>query len=174
MGNSSSRILDSLSTGTNFDNDDINKLVRMFLKLDKDSSGAIDKAEFLSIPGIASNPLAKRVVEIFDKDRGGDVDLKEFIEGLSIFSNKADPEDKLLFAFKIYDIDGDNYISNGELFIVLKMMVGEGLTDIQLQQLVDRTILENDEDHDGKLNYEEFRNAIDRTAVANSLTLDDY
>ena len=37
--------------------------------------------------------------------------------------------------FKIYDIDGDGYISNGELFKVLKMMVGNNLTDIQLQQV---------------------------------------
>lgn len=30
-------------------------------------------------------------------------------------------------AFKVYDMDRDNYISNGELFIVLKMMVGNNL-----------------------------------------------
>lgn len=30
-------------------------------------------------------------------------------------------------AFKVYDMDRDEYISNGELFIVLKMMVGNNL-----------------------------------------------
>ena len=30
-------------------------------------------------------------------------------------------------AFKVYDMDRDGYISNGELFIVLKMMVGNNL-----------------------------------------------
>ena len=30
-------------------------------------------------------------------------------------------------AFKVYDIDRDGYISNGELFLVLKMMVGNNL-----------------------------------------------
>lgn len=34
----------------------------------------------------------------------------------------------------MYDIDGDGYISNGELFTVLKMMVGDNLGDVQLQQ----------------------------------------
>ena len=48
------------------------------------------------------------------------------------------------FAFDIYDIDKDGYISNGELFTVLKMMVGNNLTDLQLQQLVDRTIIKAD------------------------------
>ena len=30
-------------------------------------------------------------------------------------------------AFKVYDVDRDGYISNGELFLVLKMMVGNNL-----------------------------------------------
>jgi serine/threonine-protein phosphatase 2B regulatory subunit len=38
-------------------------------------------------------------------------------------------------AFKVYDMDRDGYISNGELFIVLKMMVGNNLKDQQLQQV---------------------------------------
>ena len=42
---------------------------------------------------------------------------------------------KLLFAFKIYDIDKDGFISNGELFTVLKLMVGSNLKDSQLQQV---------------------------------------
>ena len=37
------------------------------------------------------------------------------------------------------------------------MMVGNNLTDIQLQQLVDRTIIKADEDFDGKISYEEFK-----------------
>ena len=41
-------------------------------------------------------------------------------------------------------MDNDGYISNGELFQVLKMMVGNNLKDTQLQQIVDKTILMND------------------------------
>ena len=33
----------------------------------------------------------------------------------------------LVVAFKVYDVDRDGYISNGELFLVLKMMVGNNL-----------------------------------------------
>jgi serine/threonine-protein phosphatase 2B regulatory subunit len=61
-----------------------------------------------------------------------------------------------IVAFKIYDMDNDGYISNGELFQVLKMMVGTNLKDIQLQQIVDKTIIIADLDGDGKISYEEF------------------
>lgn len=65
-----------------------------------------------------------------------------------------------LVAFQVYDIDGDGFISNGELFQVLKMMVGDNLNDVQLQQIVDKTILEGDEDKDGRISFEEFKGMI--------------
>lgn len=43
----------------------------------------------------------------------------------SQFSVNDDEEQKLRFAFCIYDTDKDGYIANGELFQVLKMMVGK-------------------------------------------------
>ncbi len=51
-------------------------------------------------------------------------------------------------------MDRDGYISNGELFLVLKMMVGSNLKDTQLQQIVDKTIINADKDGDGKISYE--------------------
>ena len=42
--------------------------------------------------------------------------------------------------YRIYDMDNDGFVSNGELFQVLKMMVGNNLKDTQLQQIVDKTI----------------------------------
>ena len=45
---------------------------------------------------------------------------------------------------RIYDIDKDGYISNGELFQALKTMVGSNLKDAQLQQAVDKTIMIHD------------------------------
>jgi len=63
---------------------------------------------------------------------------------------------RVAVAFKIYDMDKDGYISNGELFQVLKMMVGNNLKDAQLQQIVDKTIILADLDGDGKISFEEF------------------
>lgn len=53
-------------------------------------------------------------------------------------------------------MDKDGYISNGELYQVLKMMVGNNLKDHQLQQIVDKTIIHADSDGDGKISFEEF------------------
>ena len=81
---------------------------------------------------------------------GGTVDFQEFVGGLSAFSSRGGRDEKLrcafvstrqgpfLFAsthddfcspvaFKVYDVDRDGFISNGELFLVLKMMVGNNL-----------------------------------------------
>lgn len=78
-------------------------------------------------------------------------------------------------------MDRDGYISNGELFLVLKMMVGNNLKvrtchpfrkrllslaflqDSQLQQIVDKTIMEADMDGDGKLSFEEFTAVVAKT-----------
>ena len=50
----------------------------------------------------------------------------------------------------------DGFISNEELFKVLKMMTGDNLTDTQLQQIVNRTILYLDKDCDGRIGLDEF------------------
>lgn len=137
----------------------------------QDNSGTIERDEFLSLPQVSSNPLATRMIAIFDEDGGGDVDFQEFVSGLSAFSSKGNKEEKLRFAFKVYDIDRDGFISNGELFIVLKMMVGSNLKDQQLQQIVDKTIMEADLDHDGKISFEEFTKMVENTDVSMSMTL---
>lgn len=174
MGLASSKILESLMEGTNFDREEIDRLRKRFMKLDSDGSGTIDKNEFLAIPGISSNPLANRLMTVFDEDNSGTIDFQEFITGLSAFSGKTSRTEKLKFAFKIYDIDQDGFIGNGELFIVMKMMVGKNLQDAELQQIVDKTIMENDSDGDGKLSFEEFKLAVDLKLVASALTLSAF
>ncbi|KAJ1800303.1 Calcineurin subunit B [Coemansia sp. RSA 2399] len=172
MGNANSIALDELVDSSNFTAEEIQRLYKRFSKLDKDNSGTIDKDEFLSIPQLANNPLSGRLIDIFDTDGGGDVDFKEFITGLSTFSSKGKKEEKLRFAFKIYDMDRDGFISNGELFHVLRMMVGNNLTPAQVQQIVDKTIRDADKNGDGKIDFEEFQQFVARTDVANQLTID--
>ncbi|KAK3725495.1 Calcineurin subunit B [Vermiconidia calcicola] len=174
MGNANSQMLENIVSGSNFNRDEVDRLRKRFMKLDKDNSGTIERDEFLSLPQISSNPLATRMIAIFDEDGGGDVDFQEFVSGLSAFSSKGNKEEKLRFAFRVYDIDRDGYISNGELFIVLKMMVGSNLKDQQLQQIVDKTIMEADDDRDGKISFEEFTKMVESTDVSMSMTLDQF
>ncbi|KRX93568.1 Calcineurin subunit B type 1, partial [Trichinella pseudospiralis] len=134
------------------DTEEIRRLARRFKKLDLDGSGALSVEEFMSLPELQQNPLVQRVIDIFDTDGNG--------EGISQFSVKGAKQTKLKFAFKIYDMDRDGFISNGELFEVLKMMVGNNLKNTQLQQIVDKTILFHDKDGDGKISFEEFCDVV--------------
>ncbi|GFS16948.1 calcineurin B subunit [Elysia marginata] len=169
MGNENSLQMELCST---FDMDEIKRLGKRFRKLDLDNSGALSIDEFMSLPELHQNPLVQRVIDIFDTDGNGEVDFKEFIEGISQFSVKGDKESKLRFAFKIYDMDKDGYISNGELFQVLKMMVGNNLRDTQLQQIVDKTIIHADTDGDGKISFEEFCDVVGNMDVHKKMVVD--
>jgi len=169
MGNEASLPLDMCAT---FDAEEIKRLGKRFKKLDLDNSGSLSVDEFMSLPELQQNPLVQRVIEIFDDDGNGEVDFKEFIQGVSQFSVKGDKNSKLRFAFRIYDIDNDGYISNGELFQVLKMMVGNNLKDTQLQQIVDKTILFADKDDDGKISFEEFCDIVGNTDVHKKMVVD--
>ncbi|KAG5219924.1 Calcineurin [Salix suchowensis] len=111
-----------------------------------DGSGSIDREEFLQIPQIATNPLASRMIAIFDEDGGGTVDFQEFVGGLSAFSSRGGREEKLRCEFPSFP----------------------SLTaqDQQLQQIVDKTIMEADKDGDGKLSFEEFATMVSNTVSA--------
>lgn len=154
-----------------FSQQEIKRLSQSFKKLDLDSSGALSTKEFMSIPELKNNPLVKRVIDIFDVDGNGEVDFHEFIQGTSQFCVKGEEEQKMKFAFSIYDIDNDGYISNGELFQVLKMMVGSNLKSWQLQQLVDKTIIILDQDGDGKISYEEFSSVVRELEIHKKLVI---
>ena len=151
--------------------EELQKLYKNFSKLDKDKSGTLEPQEFFDIPELANNPLVKRVIAVLDKNKDGSISFLEFVQGLNSLSAGSSQEEKLRFAFQIYDINNDGYISNGELFHVLKMMVGSNLNDVQLQQLVDRTIIKADKDLDGKISFEEFTDMVKDLDVIDKLTI---
>lgn len=169
MGNELSLPMEMCS---HFDPEEIARLGKRFRKLDLDQSGSLSVEEFMNLPQLQQNPLVQRVIDIFDQDGNGEVDFREFIEGVSQFSVKGDKLSKLRFAFRIYDMDHDGFISNGELFQVLKMMVGSNLKDSQLQQIVDKTIIYADLDEDGKISFDEFCAMVDTLDVHKKMVVD--
>eukprot|EP00052_Salpingoeca_macrocollata_P033722 m.9363 g.9363 ORF g.9363 m.9363 type:complete len:176 (-) comp5491_c0_seq1:25-552(-) len=174
MGNEASMpSLADLETVTNFTEDEIRRLGKRFRKLDTDGSGKLSISEFMSLPELQQNPLVERVIAIFDTDGDGEIDFEEFIKGISLFSVRGDRTKKLEFAFKIYDVDKDGFISNGELFTVLKLMVGNNLKETQLQQIVDKTIIYADRDGDGKVSFEEFCAVVGQSDVDEKMVLTD-
>ena len=49
--------------------------------------------------------FVERAFKIFDRDGNGDISLAEFIDTMYQFAGKGQAE-KILFLFKVYDIDG--------------------------------------------------------------------
>jgi len=163
---------DNFQNPTKFKNEELRNLFRAFKKLDLNNDGFLQKDEFMAVESLQQNPLVTRVLEIFDEDGNDKIDFTEFITAISLFCFDETKQSKFEFVFQIYDVNGDGYISNGDLFRILKIMVGDNLNDTQLQQLVDRTIMQADEDKDGKLNKEEFMKFIKGSEIESKLVID--
>ncbi|QDZ21176.1 subunit B of calcineurin [Chloropicon primus] len=121
-----------------FSQTEIQVLYKRFLKLDKDKKGFISTEEFLAIPEFSLNPLAQRLVSIFEN-----VNFKDFLHILSAFSPKASMEEKLQFLFNFHDVDGDGYVSRLDLEHVVRQRVGASLSESQMDQLLTRVMEES-------------------------------
>ena len=82
-------------------------------------SGQFDRTEFARIykqffPFGDPAPLADYVFNVFDENKNGFIDFKEFICALSVTS-RGRLDEKLRWAFQLYDIDGDGTITYQEM-----------------------------------------------------------
>jgi len=164
MGNDKAQI--------NFDKKELKILYKNFISMDANKNGLIEPDEFFDVPELKDNPIVQRIINVFDKNGDGKISFYEFVWGLSALTSDAKLEEKQRIAFQIYDINNDGYLSNGDLFKSLKMLVGENLTDIQIQQLSDRTLIAADKDLDGKISYEEFCNFTKDIKIQDLFSMD--
>ncbi|KAH8095800.1 hypothetical protein JL720_3129 [Aureococcus anophagefferens] len=108
----------------------------------------------------------KEAFSLFDKDGDGTITTKELgtvMRSLGQNPTEAeladminemkdtDSEEEILEAFKVFDKDGNGFISAAELRHIMTNL-GEKLTDEE----VDEMLREADIDGDGQINYEEF------------------
>lgn len=149
-----------------FSKEELEVLYHNFVDLDTTEAGFLNYDDIINIPELSKNPLIRKVLRIFDLNDDGKISFFEFVIGLSTFAdNCTDKYEKLEFIFKIYDSDEDGYISNGDLFKTIKLLIGNNLTNNQLQQIVDRTIVLVDKDLDGKISLDEFVEFIENNEI---------
>lgn len=74
-------------------------------------------------------------------------------------------------AFKMYDLDDDDTISRDEMLNILHMMVGANISQDQLNSIAERTILEADQCGEGKISFEDFCRALERTDVEQKMSI---
>ncbi|GJQ12652.1 hypothetical protein GpartN1_g4443.t1 [Galdieria partita] len=145
---------------------EIKRLYKRFQKLDRNSSGTIESEELYMIPELAMNPLVPRIVSLFDG-----VNFRQFVSLLSIFSAAASKEEKIDFAFRIYDVDNDGIISVNDLVDLLQMMVGNNLDKSTLEEIAKATIKASDINQDDKVSKDEFAALIEKTDIEQSMTI---
>ena len=138
------------------------------------------------------NPLAQRIISLFHPPlpttatsttttqeqqttaniRHDDtINFRDFLQMLSAFSERSPVIEKERLAFRIYDINKDGFISENELFEVMKTMVGDNVRDLTLKEMVKSTIMDGDTTGDGKLTFNEFRTIMKDENIANKMTL---
>ena len=68
-------------------------------------AGMIDYTEFCEVLQVDPSPQGERLFQLFDYEKSGQIDVREFMIALSNFTG-AGKDDKLKFAFMIFDEDG--------------------------------------------------------------------
>uniref|UniRef100_A0A7E4ZZ80 Calcineurin B homologous protein 1 n=1 Tax=Panagrellus redivivus TaxID=6233 RepID=A0A7E4ZZ80_PANRE len=175
--------INEISEETGFTKNQIVRLYSRFLSLDKQGRGYLDREDLLRIPELAINPLGDRIVDAFFTGENSEAQTKlnfrQFINVLAHFRpiNKRRPSDinsresKLRFAFSMYDLTKNGYVGKEEFKFILNMMVGSNITAEQLDHIAERTIAEADADKDGRISFEEFCKAMERTDIDQKMSI---
>lgn len=67
----------------------------------------LHQQEMLKVDELKCNPFAARIVELFSENGSGEINFQKFVNIFSVFSPRATQETKMVWAFAIWDFDGD-------------------------------------------------------------------
>jgi predicted ferric reductase/Ca2+-binding EF-hand superfamily protein len=118
----------------------------------------LDAADFQRSLAVKDAFLAERVLAVFDRNRDGWVTRVEFLRGIPrlLFGSVRD---KLRFAFRLHDLDGDGVIERAEISRMIELGLSEDGAPPQVAVSERFTLLllqAADENHDGCLSFTEF------------------
>jgi neurocalcin delta len=154
-----------LIDNTNFTKQQIKAWYKGFMR--DCPAGQLTRAKFLEVyssffPQGNAEKFCEHVFRTFDSDNSGKIDFKEFLLAINITS-AGRPEQKLEWAFQMYDVNGDGTIEPKEMTEIIAAiynMVGPQLvyndpTDTP-ERRTKEIFLKMDENRDGVLSKEEF------------------
>ncbi|CAH8633768.1 unnamed protein product [Dicrocoelium dendriticum] len=130
-------------------------------------SGYATKDTFVQVyrsffPGRAPASYAQLCFRVFDKAKSGKLSFEQFARMLSQITRGTDHE-KIDWVFRLYDLDGDGYISRLELTEVATAIFdlirsrADGLKSTQIiEARVEATMQTFDLDKDGRISRDEF------------------
>jgi len=102
------------------------------------------------------------IFRVFDRNNNMSIDDREFVEGLAIIL-RGDLNDKIEFAFRVYDMKHNNYIDRDEIQQFLRhCIVRMPEEDIEegVKDIVELIVKKMDVDRDGKINLEDYRATV--------------
>ncbi|POM68997.1 Calcineurin regulatory beta sub-unit [Phytophthora palmivora] len=118
---------------------------------------------FLAGDGNTSSLYVNRLYAIFDMDKKGHVTFEDLMKGLSLLSQKATREQKLMLSFYLLDPEGTGFITKKMTTELLRSCLAEcneleiSLSEAQLAHIVDNTFLDADLDHNGVIDLHEYQ-----------------
>jgi calcium-binding protein CML len=134
------------------------ELKRVFQMFDQNSDGRITKKELsdsLDKLGIyIPEDELTAMIEKIDVNKDGCVDIEEFGALYETIMDEKNEEDDIREAFKVFDQNGDGYITVEELRSVLSSL---GLKQGRTAEDCKRMISKVDKDGDGMVDFKEFK-----------------
>ncbi|CAK8539536.1 unnamed protein product [Lathyrus sativus] len=109
------------------------------------------------------NLFTSRIFDLFDvKGRGG-IGFGDFVRALNVFHPKASREAKIDFSFRLYDLHNSGFIERHEVKEMINAILCESeikLSDDMVETIVEKTFLDADPNHDGKIDKSEWENFV--------------
>ncbi|KAH8976024.1 hypothetical protein BDL97_01G191600 [Sphagnum fallax] len=112
---------------------------------------------------VIDDGLIHKVFQLFDVKQNGVIEFGEFVRSLSVFHPCAQNEDKMEFAFKLYDLHQTGYIEREEVKEMLHALLSESdmnLSDDVIETILDKTFAEANTKESGRIDKEEWCNLV--------------
>jgi len=116
----------------------------------------------LELEELRANPFSERLCHAFSCRPDGALTFEDFLDMMSVMSDRAPKSLKIEYAFRIYDFGGDDMICADDVSQAIDLLLGEesGLSVEDRMVIVNSVLDEADLDNDRKLSFAEFEHVI--------------